>query len=78
MSREQFDFILGIILYIIVCFGVVGNIISFFIWTKGRRCKNSSGGIYLRALDFSDTLVLLICATDKATHLLGATRLRYY
>ena len=75
MCRAEFNLAFGVLLSLIVCFGVIGNIISFLIWTKGRRCKKSSGGIYLRALDLSDTFVLLVCATDKATNLLSATRL---
>ena len=76
MDKETFDLIFGIILTFIVCFGVFGNVLSFVIWTKGRRSKKSPGSVYLRALDVSDTFVLLICATDKAMNLLGTTRLR--
>ena len=76
MDRDTFDLIFGVILSSIICLGVCGNVLSFVIWTKGRRCKKSPGGIFLRALDLADTFVLLLCATDKAMALLGTYRLR--
>ena len=76
MATDAFDLVFGVILSVIVCFGVCGNVLSFIIWTKGRRCKKSPGGIFMRALDLADTFVLLVCATDKAMALLGTYRLR--
>ena len=76
MCTDTFDLVFGVILSFIVCLGVCGNVLSFIIWTKGRRCKKSPGRIFLRALDIADTFVLLVCATDKAMALLGTYRLR--
>ena len=56
----------GLILFFIIIFGIVGNILSFIVWTKGRRCKKLPGGIYLRTLAISDTTALLIPAMNEA------------
>ena len=70
MDEKAANFCLGIILSFTTVFGVVGNIVSYFIWTKGRRCKKLPGGIYLRALAISDTIALCIPATSYAIKLL--------
>ena len=49
---------------LIIVLGVFGNILSFFIWTKGKRCSNNCGAIYLRMLALSDIAVLCIPAIE--------------
>ena len=50
--------------------GVFGNILSFLIWTKGKRCSNNRGAIYLRMLALSDIAVLCIPAMELAVSFL--------
>ena len=69
---DVFDFCSGLILFFIIIFGIVGNALSFIVWTKGRRCKKLPGGIYLRALAVSDTTALLIPAMNEAISLLSS------
>ena len=76
MASRDFDVGIGLCLAFLICFGVTGNIISFLVWSKGRRCKNQPGGLYLRALAITDSVVLCISATDKATGLLFEMRPR--
>ena len=64
-----FDVCSGFILFLIIIFGIVGNVLSFIVWTKGRRCKKLPGGIYLRALVVSDTTALAIPALNEAINL---------
>ena len=66
---DAFDICTGLILFIIIIFGIIGNALSFIVWTKGRRCKKLPGGIYLRALAVSDTTALLIPAMNEAISL---------
>ena len=65
-----FDVCSGLILFFIIIFGIVGNILSFIVWSNGRRCKKLPGGIYLRTLAISDTTALLIPAMNEAISLL--------
>lgn len=65
------DFCSGLILFIIIIFGIVGNALSFLVWTKGRRCRKLPGGVYLRALAVSDTTALLIPALNEAVSLVS-------
>ena len=60
----------GLLLFFIIIFGIVGNTLSFIVWTKGRRCKKLPGNIYLRALAISDNTALLIPAMNEAISLL--------
>ena len=66
-----FDFCIGGALLCAISFGIVGNVLSFIVWTKGRRCKRLPGGIYLRALAVSDTIALCIPAANAAVGLLS-------
>ena len=66
-----FDLCAGLILFIIIILGICGNIISFLVWTKGRRCKKLPGGIYLRSLAVSDTLALCLSAINEAITLVS-------
>ena len=66
-----FDLVCGIIIFLNIGCGLCGNVLSFIIWTKGRRCKKLPGGIYLRALAVSDTAALLIPALYDAIRLLS-------
>ena len=68
---NAFDFCCGLILSLIICFGIFGNTLSFLLWTKGRRCKRLPGGIYLRALAISDNLALLAPAMSLAVNLVA-------
>ena len=61
-----FDLFCGILIFLIIGFGICGNVLSFLVWTKGRRCKKLPGGIYLRSLAVSDTIALLIPAFNEA------------
>ena len=58
MDDTEFKVLCGVILSLMVCFGIVGNVISLITWRVGRRCKNFPGATYLTALALSDTLVL--------------------
>ena len=66
-----FDLFCGISNFLIIGFGICGNVISFIVWTTGRRCKKLPGGIYLRALAVSDTVALLIPALNEAITLVS-------
>ena len=67
-----FDLFCGILTFLIIGCGIFGNVLSFMIWTKGRRCKKLPGGIYLRALAVSDTIALLIPAFNEAVGLVSS------
>ena len=64
-----FDLACGIILFLLVIFGVCGNSLSLLVWIKGRRCKKLPGSTYLRALAVSDTLALCIPVVNDAINL---------
>ena len=66
-----FDFCSGLIIFLIIGCGICGNVLSFMVWTKGRRCKKLPGGIYLRALAVSDTIALCIPALNEAISLVS-------
>ena len=66
MAFNYFEFCLGLFLSVAICFGIIGNIISYLIWTRGTRCKKMQGGLYLQALAISDTIALCIPATHTA------------
>ena len=68
---NAFDFCCGLILSLIICWGIFGNTLSFLVWTKGRRCKKLPGGIYLRALAISDNFALVAPALSLAVNLLS-------
>ena len=68
---NAFDFCCGLVLTLIICWGIFGNTLSFLVWTKGRRCKKLPGGIYLRALAISDNLALVAPALSRAVSLLS-------
>ena len=70
MDREGFDFCFGLLLALLICLGVVGNTISFIIWSTGRRCKMSSGKLYLLVLAVSDTTALCLPVMELAVELL--------
>ena len=67
-----FDLFCGILTFLIIGCGIFGNVLSFMIWTKGRRCKKLPGGIYLRTLAVSDTIALLIPAFNEAVSLVSS------
>ena len=58
MDDNEFKLLCGVILFIMVLFGTVGNLVSLVTWRTGRRCKTFAGATYLTALALSDTLVL--------------------
>ena len=66
-----FDLFCGIFIFLIIGFGICGNVLSFIVWTTGRRCKKLPGGIYLRALAVSDTVALLLPALNEAISLVA-------
>ena len=73
MQDESVHLILGICLVVIIIFGFVGNAVSFLVWTKGKRCKNCPGTVYLRFLAIADIIVLLIPALELTVYLLEPT-----
>ena len=68
---NAFDLCSALILFLVIIFGIVGNVLSFIVWTKGHRCKKLPGGIYLRPLAISDTTALAIPALNAATNLVS-------
>ena len=64
MDNTNTWLIVGICLVLIIFLGVFGNILSFLIWTNGKRCSNNRGAIYLRMLALSDIVVLCIPAME--------------
>ena len=70
VDRASFDLVFGISFTCLICFGVLGNFTSIFIWSKGRRCAKSPGKIYLIALAVSDTIALCLPVLELATELL--------
>ena len=70
MDEKAAHFCLGVILSCAIFLGIVGNLMSYFVWTKDRRCKKLPGGVYLKALVISDTIALCIPATNEAIILL--------
>ena len=66
---SAFDLACGIILFLLVIFGVCGNSLSLLVWIKGRRCKKLPGSAYLRALAVSDNLALCIPVINDAINL---------
>lgn len=63
MSIKEFKFIFGLILFLVIVLGVIGNVVSFIIWTKGKRCRKFAGSLYLTVLAVSDALVLCVYAS---------------
>jgi hypothetical protein len=51
----------SIALGIIIVLGVVGNILSFIIWSTGSRCSGMSCAHYFRLLALADLYCLVIC-----------------
>ena len=70
MNDREFKLLCGIILFIIVVFGAVGNLVSLVTWRTGRRCKKFAGATYLTALALSDTLVLCTSGLKSAIELI--------
>ena len=68
---RAFDISTGVTLLAVVIFGLFGNIVSFFVWTKGRRCRKSPGVLYLRALAISDSIALCLPAMNEVVTLLS-------
>ena len=66
-----FDLFCGTLIFLIIGCGIFGNVLSFLVWTKGRRCKKLPGGVHLRALAVSDTIALLIPAFNEAITLVS-------
>ena len=70
MEDQDFKFLCGFILASMVCFGLIGNIISLITWKIGKRCKNFPGAMYLSALALSDSLVLCSAGFKYALELI--------
>ena len=70
MEDTDFKILCGLILSLMICFGVIGNITSFITWRHGKRCSQFRGAIYLSALAISDTLVLGTSGIKYAIELL--------
>ena len=63
---NAFDLFCGILQFLIIGCGICGNVLSFLVWTKGRRCRKQPGGIHLRSLAVSDTIALLLPAFNES------------
>ncbi|MEW8547529.1 MAG: 7 transmembrane receptor [Candidatus Thiodiazotropha sp.] len=70
MDETAFKTLCGLILSLMICFGVVGNSISFLTWMKGKRCRHLPGSTYLSALAVSDNLILCTSGVKYAIELL--------
>ena len=70
MENKEFFRICGSILSIMICLGLIGNVISFVTWRVGKRCRNLPGATYLSALSLSDILVLGTAGIKYAIQLL--------
>lgn len=70
MEDKEFKLLCGSILFVMVCFGTVGNIVSAVTWRRGKRCKTFPGALYLTALAISDTLVLCTAGAKYAIELI--------
>ena len=66
MDIQTFKLVCGVILFGIIIFGIFGNLVSLYIWSRGTRCKTLPGAVYFIALAASDTLVLCLTATYYA------------
>ena len=66
MDIQKFKFACGVIWFVIIIFGTIGNLVSLYIWSKGPRCRTLPGAVYFIALAASDTLVLCLTATYYA------------
>ena len=73
MDIQKIFLILGVCLAFITTFGFFGNVLSFYIWTRGQRCSKRQGAVYLRLLALADTLVLCVPAMELTVMLLGHT-----
>ena len=65
MDSNWFISVVGWLMFAVIGFGSIGNLCSFIIWTRGKRCKNSPASVYLTALSLVDTVTLL-STTDIA------------
>ena len=59
MDSNLFISVVGWLMFAVIEFGSIGNLCSFIIWTRGKRCKNSPASVYLTALSLVDTVTLL-------------------
>ena len=75
MDDTDFKILCGLILSLMICFGVIGNITSFLTWRNGKRCKQYPGAIYLSGLAVSDTLVLCTSGIKYVIELLFGVNL---
>ena len=66
MDIKAFKFICGLILFCIIILGILGNILSFLVWSKGIHCRTLPGSFYLIALAVSDIFALCMTATYYA------------
>ena len=73
MDIQKVFLILGVCLTFIITFGLFGNVLSFYIWTRGQRCSKRQGAVYLRLLALADALVLCIPAMELTVMLLEHT-----
>ena len=70
MDIQKIFLSLGVCLVIITTFGIFGNILSLYIWTRGQRCSKRQGAVYLWLLALADTLVLCVPALELTIMLL--------
>ena len=61
-TTDAYELVGGLILFVIIAFGTVGNILSFITWKYGKRCSTQQCSIFFTALAVSDTLVLWLYA----------------
>ena len=70
MNEEDFKTLCGLILSLMICFGFIGNSISFITWRRGQRCKTLPGSVYLSVLAVSDNLILITSGAKYVIELL--------
>jgi len=54
------DLIWNIILYVAVCVGIPGNILSAIVWLRRHIAVNSSSSVYLATLAINDLTYLIV------------------
>ena len=69
-GNKNFFLICGVVLSVMITFGLVGSVVSFVTWRTGKRCKNLPGATYLSALSLSDALILCTAGLKNVLQLL--------
>lgn len=65
MNAEDFYNLTFVLLCVIITVGIVGNIISIFVWAKGAQCREMTCYTYFKILTVCDLFVLLVPGTNS-------------